>query len=160
MLSIMITRRTIQPLIGQKISSKLSQHARFSTISPRLAPVDYSHVIIGGGVVGTAIASRLAADARKRNVVCSVLVLERRELLGSETSARNSGVIHAGLYFSPDSLRTKLCVKGKNMLYEAAKINPIDLKQCGKWIVAQNRKEEEYLNGVLEKGRSLGVCFR
>lgn len=119
---------------------------------------DYSHVVIGGGVVGTAIAARIAADADASNTASSVLLLERNDLLGSETSARNSGVIHAGLYYSPGSLRETLCIKGKNMLYDlAASGVPIDLKKCGKWIVAQTEKEEEYLNTVLEKGKRLNI---
>lgn len=131
--------------------------ARFSTSSIAYSSVDYSHVVIGGGVVGTAIAAQLAKDADKNNVASSILLLERHDILGSETSARNSGVIHAGLYFAPDSLRTKLCIKGKNMLYETAKTNPIDLKQCGKWIVAQDKKQENYLQTILENGKNLGV---
>lgn len=131
----------------------------FSTSVSRAAAVDCSHVVIGGGVVGTAIAARLSKDASESgsNTTSSVILLEKNELLGEETSARNSGVIHAGLYFAPNALRTKLCIKGKNMLYEAAKDNPIDLKNCGKWIVAQNEKQEEYLNGILEKGKALGI---
>ena len=131
--------------------------AKFSTSSIAHSSVDYSHVVIGGGVVGTAIAAQLAKDADKNNVASSILLLERHDILGSETSARNSGVIHAGLYFAPDSLRTKLCIKGKNMLYETAKTNPIDLKQCGKWIVAQDEKQEKYLQTILENGKNLGV---
>lgn len=130
---------------------------QFSTTCVAYGSVDYSHVVIGGGVVGTAIAARLLADAEKKGTVSSVLLLERRDQLGSETSARNSGVIHAGLYFSKESLRTKLCIKGKKMLYEAAKTNPIELRNCGKWIVAQDAKEEEYLAGLLKKGKDLGV---
>lgn len=144
-------RRFTTPLL--RVPSRL----QFSTSAARQASVDYSHVIIGGGLVGTAVAARIAKDADKANVPSSVLVLERHDLLGSETSARNSGVIHAGLYFSPESLRTKLCIKGKNMLYEAAKTNPIELQRCGKWVVAQNAKQEEYLHGIYEKGKTLGI---
>lgn len=148
--------------LSHKIIPQASRSHFFSTSTAQYASIDYSHVVIGGGVVGTAIAAQILADANSKSSTTgsSVLLLERHDILGSETSARNSGVIHAGLYFSPDSLRTKLCIKGKHMLYEAAKTNPIELKQCGKWIVAQNAKQEEYLAGLLEKGKSLGVCIK
>lgn len=151
-------RQTLRPSrLIPLVRKCISRSNQFSTTCAAYGSIDYSHVVIGGGVVGTAIAARLLADAEKKGSVSSVLLLERHDLLGSETSARNSGVIHAGLYFSKESLRTKLCIKGKNMLYEAAKTNPIELRNCGKWIVAQDTKEEEYLSGLLEKGKDLGV---
>lgn len=145
----------LKTIAKQVCKPRSSFNKGFST--SLIAQVDYSHVVIGGGVVGTAIAAKLAADSSKNNVASSVLLLERNDLLGSETSARNSGVIHAGLYYAQDSLRERLCIKGKNMLYELAKTNPIDLKKCGKWVVAQDAKQEEYLISILAKGKRLGI---
>jgi len=68
-------------------------------------------VVIGAGVVGLAIARALAWSGRE------VVVLERASQIGTETSSRNSEVIHAGLYYATGSLKAKLCVAGKEMLY-------------------------------------------
>ncbi|ANB14228.1 FAD-dependent oxidoreductase, putative [Sugiyamaella lignohabitans] len=111
-------------------------------------PHDFSHLVIGGGVVGLAIAARLARTAAN-----SVLLVERHSQVGTETSARNSEVIHAGLYHPPESLRTKLCIKGKNMLYEVASKSGIEYKQCGKWVVAQDEKQHEYLHKMYQRAR-------
>lgn len=74
-----------------------------------------------------------------------------------ETSSRNSEVIHAGLYYGADSLKTKLCIKGKNMLYDLCKKHDIPHKNCGKWIVAQNDKQFEELHKVHALAKKLGV---
>lgn len=131
----------------------------FSTSVARSS--DYSHIVIGGGVVGTAIAAKLAESRYKNstsNTDSNVLLVERHYRLCTETSARNSGVIHAGLYFAEDALRTTLCIKGKKMLYNlAAKGAPIELSNCGKWVVAQDEKQGEYLENLLKKGTKLGI---
>ncbi len=88
---------------------------------------DYSHVVIGGGVVGLATAAKLAQRPGS-----SVLLLERHTEVGTETSARNSEVIHAALYYPPDSLKTKLCLRGKELIYSQAKQAGVEMKQCGK----------------------------
>lgn len=143
----------------RQLKSRLAHipNRSFSTTSTKLS--DYSHIVIGGGVVGTAIAAKLSEDQyKKTGSPASVLLVERHYRLCTETSARNSGVIHAGLYFAPDALRTKLCIKGKKMIYDAAARGiPIDLKQCGKWVVAQDEKQAEYLEGLLKKGTDLGI---
>ena len=69
-------------------------------------------VVIGAGVVGLAVARRLAMTGLE------VIVLESAEAIGTETSSRNSEVIHAGIYYDNDSLKGKLCLKGKELLYE------------------------------------------
>lgn len=133
-------------------------HRLFSTSAPALS--DYSHIVIGGGVVGTAIAAKLAQSNSRKSASDngSVLLVERHYRLCTETSARNSGVIHAGLYFAEDALRTTLCIKGKQMLYDlAAKGAPIELQNCGKWVVAQDDKQAEYLEALYKKGTGLGI---
>ena len=75
-------------------------------------PLDkFEAVVIGAGVIGLAIARSLAQRGRE------VLVLERQGGIGQETSSRNSEVIHAGLYYTPGSLRARLCVEGRRALY-------------------------------------------
>lgn len=85
------------------------------------------------------------------------MLLERNTAVGMETSSRNSEVIHAGLYYGADSLKTRLCIKGKNMLYDLCKKHDIPHKNCGKWIVAQNEKQFEELNKVHELSKKLRV---
>ncbi|KAA8915934.1 hypothetical protein TRICI_001948 [Trichomonascus ciferrii] len=117
-----------------------------------MRPSDFSHVVIGGGVVGLAVAARLS-----RRAANSVLLLERHVDLGTETSSRNSEVIHAGIYYPPESLRTKLCIRGKEMIYEAGRKYGVELQNCGKWVVAQTDREAEHLNKLYERSRITGV---
>lgn len=133
-------------------------HSFFSTSATRSS--DYSHIVIGGGVVGTAIAAKLAGSNSHKSASDngSVLLVERHHRLCTETSARNSGVIHAGLYFAEDALRTTLCIRGKKMLYDLAdKGVPINLQNCGKWVVAQDDRQGQYLEGLYKKGTKLGI---
>lgn len=106
---------------------------------------DFSHVVIGGGVVGTAIAAELQEQQGNE-----VLLVDKNEQLGMETTSRNSEVIHAGIYYPPGSLKSKLCIAGKNKIYDAwAKGKfQVPLKRCGKWVVAQDEKEAEYLEKI------------
>lgn len=87
-------------------------------------------IVIGAGIVGLAIARRLAQAGRE------VIVLESEDAPGTVTSARNSGVIHAGVYYHPGGLKAQLCVKGRDLLYAYAADRGIGHKNCGKLIVA------------------------
>ncbi|MDR0808962.1 MAG: NAD(P)/FAD-dependent oxidoreductase [Gemmobacter sp.] len=87
-------------------------------------------IVIGAGVVGLAIARELALAGRE------VLVLERATRFGAETSARNSGVIHAGLHYPPGSLRARLCLEGSGLLYRYLETRNLPHRRCGKLIVA------------------------
>lgn len=92
-------------------------------------------VVIGAGVVGLAVARALALAGRE------VLVLERADRIGTETSSRNSEVIHSGIYYPPGSLKARLCVKGRDMLYAYCRERGIPHKQLGKLIVATSEAE-------------------
>ncbi|MGB9152169.1 MAG: NAD(P)/FAD-dependent oxidoreductase [Alphaproteobacteria bacterium] len=92
-------------------------------------------IVIGAGVVGLAIARRLAQDGRE------VLVLESETAPGTATSSRNSGVIHAGIYYRPGSLKARLCVTGREKLYAYAEERGIPHRQCGKLIVATDLEQ-------------------
>jgi L-2-hydroxyglutarate oxidase LhgO len=87
-------------------------------------------IVIGAGVIGIAIARALAQKGRE------VLILEAEAAPGSVTSARNSGVIHAGIYYKPGSLKARLCVQGRDKLYAYAAERSIPFARCGKLIVA------------------------
>jgi 2-hydroxyglutarate dehydrogenase len=122
----------------------------FSTSLKRNA--DFTHAVVGGGVVGLAIAHRLQA----RDGASTVLI-EKHGSVGTETSSRNSEVIHAGLYYGTDSLKTKLCLKGKDMLYDLCKTHSIPHRNTGKWIVAQDATQMAALQKVHDFSNQIGV---
>ncbi|MED5387524.1 MAG: NAD(P)/FAD-dependent oxidoreductase [Pseudomonadota bacterium] len=93
-------------------------------------------VIIGAGVIGLAIARSLAPTR-------SVVVLEQERRFGEHLSSRNSEVIHAGLYYPPDSLKARFCLRGNALLYRYCQEQTIPYRQCGKLIVANAGQQEE-----------------
>ncbi len=108
-------------------------------------------VVIGAGVVGLACARRLARDGHQ------VLVLEREAAPGTITSARNSGVIHAGLYYAPGTLRARLCLPGRRALYDYCRQSSIAAPTCGKLIVAIGSAEEAQLHAIATRAAANGV---
>src|SRR6186997_3015191 len=100
-------------------------------------------VVVGAGVVGLAVARALALKGRE------VLLLEAESHPGTITSARNSGVIHAGLYYAPRSFKARFCVAGNRALYSYCKEHGIDHQNCGKLIIANGDKEEQLLSNLL-----------
>ncbi len=107
--------------------------------------------IIGAGVVGLAIAAQVAAPGR------AVYVLEKNETFGQETSSRNSGVIHAGIYYPAGTLKARLCVEGNRMLYELCEEYDIAHRGLGKLIVAITDEEVDQLHALMAKGLRNGV---
>jgi len=108
-------------------------------------------VIIGAGVVGLAIARRLASGERE------VVLVERHDGFGRETSSRNSEVIHAGIYYGEELLKTRLCVRGNPLLYEYCAKRGIPCRKTGKLIVATSEPEITRLHELLEQGGRNGV---
>jgi L-2-hydroxyglutarate oxidase LhgO len=104
--------------------------------------------VIGAGVVGLAVAVEVADENRQ------VFVLERHETFGRETSSRHSGVIHAGIYYPPGSLKAKLCVRGMEMLYRLCSNSSIGYKKLGKLVVATSDEETGELEVLLERGNN------
>ncbi len=107
--------------------------------------------IIGAGVVGLAVACRLVE--RFKNIV----VIEKYPGFGQETSSRNSEVIHAGIYYPGDSLKARLCVEGRNLLYSFCKKHNISCKKTGKLIVAADESEMDILEELYNQGKCNGV---
>src|SRR5689334_1392906 len=108
-------------------------------------------VVIGAGVIGLAIARRLAQGGRE------VIVLEAAEGIGTVTSSRNSEVIHAGIYYKAGSMMARMCVAGKRKLYEYCASHGIPHKNCGKLIVATTPKETEKLQSIRAHAQANGV---
>jgi len=107
--------------------------------------------IIGAGVIGLAIARELSAKYK------NIILLEKNEKFGQETSSRNSEVIHAGIYYPEDTLKARLCVEGKKLLYEFLEKYSIPYKQCGKFIVAVEKDEIDDLSRIAEQAKKNGV---
>ena len=112
---------------------------------------DIDCVVIGAGVVGLAIARALALQGRE------VLVAEATEAIGTGTSSRNSEVIHAGIYYPANSLKARLCVRGKHLLYAYCAERGLPHKQLGKFIVATSAAEAELLDGIAKRAAANGV---
>jgi L-2-hydroxyglutarate oxidase LhgO len=108
-------------------------------------------VVIGAGVIGLAIARRLARSGRE------VIVLEAAEGIGTITSSRNSEVIHAGIYYKAGSLMARMCVAGKRALYAYCRDHSIPHRNCGKLIVATSPKESEKLQSIKAHAKTNGV---
>ena len=112
-------------------------------------------VVIGAGVVGLAVARALALNPKFAGK--ELLVLEAASAIGTGTSSRNSEVIHAGIYYPQGSLKAKLCVQGKEMLYDYCAERGIDHKRCGKLIVATNQSQVAQLQGIIASAAANGV---
>lgn len=112
---------------------------------------DVETIVIGAGVVGLAIARELALRGQE------VMVLEQHDLIGSETSSRNSEVIHAGIYYPPGSLRAKLCVEGKTRLYQFCAENGVDHQPITKLLVATSEAQVPKLKAIHETAIKNGV---
>jgi L-2-hydroxyglutarate oxidase LhgO len=108
-------------------------------------------VVIGAGVVGLACARALARAGKE------VLILERHSEIGSEVSARNSEVIHAGIYYAPGSLKARLCVAGRRQLYEFCEAHGVAHWRCGKLIVATSGDQESRLADIKSRAEANGV---
>ena len=108
-------------------------------------------VVIGAGVVGLAVARALALQGRE------VMVLEAADAFGTGTSARNSEVIHAGIYYPAGSLKARLCVQGKQMLYDYCAERGIAHQRCGKLIVATSADQVDELRAIQQRAAANGV---
>jgi L-2-hydroxyglutarate oxidase LhgO len=112
---------------------------------------DLDTVVIGAGVVGLSVARSLARAGR------DVVVLEALDAIGQATSARNSEVIHAGLYYPGGSLKAQLCVQGKGLLYAYCAERGIAHRRCGKLVVATQVQQAEALQALSAQARANGV---
>jgi L-2-hydroxyglutarate oxidase LhgO len=108
-------------------------------------------VVVGAGVIGLAIAREMALQGRE------TILLERESAFGTVSSARNSEVIHAGIYYPKDSLKAKLCVQGNRMLYEYCRTHHVATQAYGKLIVAADESQLNDLQAILYKAQNNGV---
>jgi len=108
-------------------------------------------IVVGAGVVGLAIARELALSGRE------VIVLEKAEAIGTETSSRHSEVVHAGIYYAPGSLKAELCVRGKHLLYDYMESRGVPYSQMGKLIVATSDDQMPALEQIRQRAAENGV---
>lgn len=108
-------------------------------------------VVVGAGVVGLAVARALALQGRE------VMVLESTDAIGTGISSRNSEVIHAGIYYPTDSLKAKLCVRGRDMLYAYCTERNVPHRRCGKLLVATSPGQLSSLESIQARALANGV---
>jgi len=107
--------------------------------------------VIGGGIVGCHIAHRLVKEGKE------VFLFEKEKALGEHTSTRNSGVIHGGIYYPQESLKARLCVRGRHLTYEFLQNHDVPHWKCGKIIVALVASELQALEDLKRRGDENGV---
>ena len=115
---------------------------------------DFECVVVGAGIVGLSVARSIA----KRNK--QVLVIEKNKRFGEETSSRNSGVIHAGIYYPKNSLKATFCKKGNSEIYSYAKKRGINFNKCGKLIIANSSFEEKILSQIKTNAEKNGIILK
>jgi L-2-hydroxyglutarate oxidase LhgO len=108
-------------------------------------------VVVGAGVVGLACARALARSGRE------VVILETEDAFGTHTSSRNSEVIHAGIYYPQGSLKARLCVEGRQLLYAYCAEHGVEHRRCGKLIVAAGEAQRAELDVIDARARASGV---
>ncbi|MDP9151588.1 MAG: FAD-dependent oxidoreductase, partial [Myxococcota bacterium] len=110
-------------------------------------------IVIGGGIVG--LASALALLGRRPGI--SVVVLEKEKKLAAHQTGRNSGVIHAGLYYKPGSLKATTCARGRALLERFCEEHAVPFERCGKVVVATTDEEVPRLDELERRGRANGL---
>jgi len=114
---------------------------------------DHDLAVVGAGVIGLAV----AREALRRRPEASVVVLERESEIAAHQSSHNSGVIHAGIYYEPGSLKARLCVEGARELYAYCESRGAEVTRTGKVIVARSAEELPGLDELERRGRANGV---
>lgn len=122
-------------------------------IEPSPPPARCDLTVVGGGIVGLAVARELLLRDPHRGVC----VLERETEIAAHQSSHNSGVIHAGIYYAPGSLKARLCVEGAREMYEYCERNQIPFERCGKLILATEPSELPRLNELQRRGLANGL---
>lgn len=111
------------------------------------------YAVIGGGILGTSVARRLLQE----HPTIELTLLEKESGVGMHQTGHNSGVVHAGLYYQPGSLKARLCRRGVGLLRRFCADQGIDYVECGKVLVALNEADRARLDGIAERARANGV---
>jgi L-2-hydroxyglutarate oxidase len=113
-------------------------------------------LVVGGGIVGLAVAHRLTLDRPQ----ATVMIIEKENRVGAHQTRHNSGVIHSGIYYKPGSLKARLCRAGARSMVEFCKENDVPFEVCGKLIVATEPAELPRLRTLAERAEANGVAAR
>lgn len=116
-------------------------------------PIACDYLIIGAGIVGLSLAYELTNRFPEKRIV----LIEKEDRVACHASGRNSGVLHAGFYYTSDSLKARLCVEGNRLMKEFCSDNAIPVNSCGKVVVAVNEAELEGLHELEQRGKRNGV---
>jgi L-2-hydroxyglutarate oxidase len=116
-------------------------------------PAEVDVAVVGAGIIGVAVAREL----RERRPRLRIAVLEREQRIAAQQTGHNSGVIHAGIYYAPGSLKAKLCVEGAAELYRFCEQHGVPVERCGKLILAREKSELGRLDELERRGRANGV---
>lgn len=119
-----------------------------------MADSHYDAIIIGGGIVGLAV----ALDITQRFPHLRLLLLEKEDRVGQHQSSHNSGVIHSGVYYKPGSLKARLCVTGAEAMVEFCRAHGLPYEVCGKVIVATSEHELPRLEELYRRGQANGLA--
>ena len=113
----------------------------------------FDYIVIGGGIVGLSTAWQLQIE----NPDKSIAIIEKEASFGKHQTGHNSGVIHAGIYYQPGSLKAKFCREGLEQTIAFCQTHNIDYKQCGKLLVATNAQEQERMLALFERAQKNGL---
>ena len=114
---------------------------------------EYDYLIVGAGMVGLSIAHQLKINSPKKKIC----IIEKESEVGFHSSGRNSGVLHAGIYYKPDTLKSKLCIDGSKRLKKWCKEQNIEILECGKVISPQDHNLDFQLDNLLYRGKKNGA---
>ena len=117
-----------------------------------MANPKYDFLIVGSGIMGLSIALKLS----QKNPHSRILIIDKEPHVAAHASSRNSGVLHAGFYYSADSLKAKLTVTGNRAMKEYCRSKNIAVNACGKLVVAQNEEELNKLHELEQRGKRNG----
>ena len=112
-------------------------------------------LVIGGGIIGINIARELKGRYRD----ASVVVIEKEETFGKHASGRNSGVLHAGFYYTPDSLKAQFTKNGNQWLTSYCESKQLPINRCGKLVVAKDPKDHASMDVLLARGKTNGILL-
>ncbi|XP_019166344.1 PREDICTED: L-2-hydroxyglutarate dehydrogenase, mitochondrial [Ipomoea nil] len=143
-----IFRLLIETRNYRRTMTSLSSGERYKSVPRERVDV----VVVGAGIVGIAVARELAVKHGR-----DVLVIDSAPTFGTGTSSRNSEVIHAGIYYPPNSLKARFCVRGKELLYKYCKDHEVPHREIGKLIVATGSSEIPKLSALMTRGIENGV---
>ena len=113
----------------------------------------YNVVILGGGMVGLSLANQLI----EKGITSSIAIIDKEHALGMHSSGRNSGVLHAGIYYKPNTLKARVCVNGARRLGQWIQERNLPFKQCGKIIVPTKEHLDPQLDELLKRGQANGA---